>query len=112
MLNILYANPYSLFDHTSGSSKSMNLILKKISDLGCNVESIFCTTSYSKAGYLNTSDILKNFNKLEQINELISDKINYTIIKSKHWDRRKLTHDEQSLFFKATISIIKKRLTF
>ncbi len=109
MLNILYANPYSLLDYTSGSSKSIRLILKGFSKLGCNVEAIFCTTSYSKTGYLNTCAFLNNSNRSVKLNHINWDGIKCNIINSNHWDRRKLNDSEQRLFLKETISLIKKR---
>lgn len=109
MLNILYANPYSLLDYTSGSSKSIRLILKGFSKLGCNVEAIFCTTSYSKTGYLNTCAFLNNSNRSEKLNHINLDGIKCKIINSNHWDRRKLSDLEKCLFLKETIYLIRKR---
>ena len=108
MLNILYANPYSLFDYTSGSSKSISLILRKFSSLDCNVSSIFSCASYSRAGYEKTTDMLKKFNQNSIVNNFIWENIKCTIIKTNHWDRRKLTLNEQRLFFQETIALLTK----
>ena len=63
MLNILYANPYSLFDYTSGSSNSIRLILKNFTHLKCNVHAIFSSISCSRAGYARTKEIINQSNK-------------------------------------------------
>ena len=108
MLNVLYANPYSLFDYTSGSSKSISLILKKFSSLDCNVSSIFSCVSYGRAGYEKTNDILKKSNQNSIVNNLNWENIECKIIKTSHWDRRQLTLNEQRIFFRETLALIKK----
>ena len=108
MLNILYANPYSLFDNTSGSSKSIRLILNNFAHLNCNVSAIFSFVSYGEAGYLKTKELLKEPEKNSVIHNVNLEKIQCTILKTEHWDRRKLTFDEQKIFYKETISLIFK----
>jgi len=51
MADILFANANSLFDHTSGSSKSIRLILQKLSAIGNNVYAVTGCTSDSYKGY-------------------------------------------------------------
>ena len=108
MKKILYANPYSIFDYTSGSAKSIKLFLENFNTLGIDVYSISSFISCSKSGYLNT---LKIFNQ-NQISNLkasfLSNGINCTIIKSSHWDRRKFTLSEEKLFFQETSKLMKK----
>ena len=108
MLNILYANPYSLFDNTSGSSKSIRLILKNFAHLGCNVSAIFSCVSYGRAGYLKTKELINKSGRNSVIHNLNFEKIQCTILKTSHWDRRKLTFDEQKIFYEETISLISK----
>ena len=108
MLNILYANPYSLFDNTSGSSKSIRLILKNFAHLDCKVSAIFSCVSYGRAGYLKTKELINKSERNSVIHNLNLEKIQCTILKTSHWDRRKLTFDEQKIFYKETISLIFK----
>ena len=108
MLNILYANPYSLFDNTSGSSKSIRLILKNFAHLDCNVSAIFSCVSYGRAGYLKTKELINKSGRNSVIHNLNFEKIQCTILKTSHWDRRKLTFDEQKIFYEETISLISK----
>ena len=108
MLNILYANPYSLFDNTSGSSKSIRLILKNFAHLDCNVSAIFSCVSYGRAGYLKTKELINKSERNSVIHNLNFEKIQCTILKTSHWDRRKLTFDEQKIFYEETISLISK----
>ena len=108
MLNILYANPYSLFDNTSGSSKSIRLILKNFAHLDCNVNAIFSCVSYGRAGYLKTKELINKSKRNSVIHNLNFEKIQCTILKTSHWDRRKLTFDEQKIFYEETISLISK----
>jgi len=108
MLNILYANPYSLFDNTSGSAKSIRLILKNFAHLDCNVSAIFSCVSYGRAGYLKTKELLNKSERNSVIHNLNFEKIQCTILKTSHWDRRKLTFDEQKIFYEETISLISK----
>ena len=63
MKNILYANPFSIFDYTSGSAQSIRLFLESFKNLGHNVYSVCSCTSYSKAGFLNTRDVMNNNDK-------------------------------------------------
>ena len=106
MLNILYANPYSLLDNTSGSSKSIRLILKYFAHLDCNVSAIFSCVSYGRAGYIKTKELLNKSDGNSSIYNLDLEKIQCTIIKTSHWDRRKLNFDEQKIFYEETISLI------
>ena len=108
MLNILYANPYSLFDNTSGSSKSIRLILKNFAHLDCNVSAIFSCVSYGRAGYLKTKELINKSGRNSVIHNLNFEKIQCKILKTSHWDRRKLTFDEQKIFYEETISLISK----
>ena len=108
MLNILYANPYSLFDNTSGSSKSIRLILKNFAHLDCNVSAIFSCVSYGRAGYLKTKELINKSGRNSVIHNLNFEKIQCTILKTSHWDRRKLSFDEQKIFYEETISLISK----
>ena len=108
MLNILYANPYSLFDYTSGSSKSIRLILKNFTHLGCNVNAIFSSVSYSRAGYSRTNEIINKSNKNLIVNNFNFDNIQCTTLNTRHWDRRELTFDEEKIFYEETISLISK----
>ena len=108
MLNILYANPYSLFDYTSGSSNSIRLILKNFTNLDCNVNAIFSSVSYSKAGYLRTKEIINQSNKNLIIKNFNFDNIQCSALNTRHWDRRELTFDEEKIFYEETISLISK----
>ena len=108
MLNILYANPYSLFDYTSGSSNSIRLILKNFTHLGCNVNAIFSSVSYSRAGYSRTNEIINKSNKNLIVNNFNFDNIQCTALNTQHWDRRELTFDEEKIFYEETISLISK----
>ena len=108
MLNILYANPYSLFDNTSGSAKSIRLILKNFAHLDCNVSAIFSCVSYGRAGYLKTKELINISERNSVIHNINLEKIQCTILKTSHWDRRKLTFEEQKIFYEETISIISK----
>ena len=103
MKNILYANPFSLFDYTSGSAKSIRLFLENCKGLGHNVYSICSMTSYSKAGFLNTIEIIKN----NKGNSFIFKGIQCKIIKSQNWDRRQLSWKEENIFFQETIKLMK-----
>ena len=102
MQNILYANPFSLFDYTSGSANSIRLFLENIRSLGFGVYSICSCTSYSKSGFLNTLDISKNNND----GNFLFKGINCKIIKSQEWERRKLTLNEEKVFLKETILLM------
>ena len=108
MLNILYANPYSLFDYTSGSSNSIRLILKNFTHLNCNVNAIFSSVSCSKAGYSRTKEIINQSNKNLIVNNFKFDNIQCTALNTRHWDRRELTFDEEKIFYEETISLISK----
>ena len=71
MLNIAYLNPFSIFDYTSGSSKSMSLLLNSFNEIGCNV-SCFCSCiSYSEAGYLNSVEIFNKNNNGSKTSKFI-----------------------------------------
>ncbi len=108
MLNILYANPYSLFDYTSGSSNSIRLILKNFTHLNCNVNAIFSSVSYSKAGYSRTKEIINQSDKNLIVNNFKFDNIQCTALNTRNWDRRELTFDEEKIFYEETISLISK----
>ena len=99
MKNILYANPFSIFDYTSGSAKSIRLFLEHFKDLGHNAYSICSCTSYSKAGFLNTIETIKNNNG----NSFIFKGIKCKIIETQDWDRRQLSWKEENIFFQEKI---------
>ncbi len=103
MKNILYANPFSIFDYTSGSAKSIRLFLENFNNLGHNVYAICSCTSYSKAGFLNTKDIVNNNDE----NSFLFRGINCKIVKSFNWEREKLSHDEEKKFFDETSKLMK-----
>jgi len=103
MKNILYANPFSIFDYTSGSAKSIRLFLEHFKDLGHNAYSICSCTSYSKAGFLNTIETIKNNNG----NSFIFKGIKCKIIETQDWDRRQLSWKEENIFFQETIKLMK-----
>jgi len=102
MKNILYANPFSIFDYTSGSAKSIRLFLENFNNLGHNVYAICSCTSYSKAGFLNTLEVINNHKR----NSFIYRGINCKIINSLDWERRKLSINEEKEFFNETIKLM------
>ena len=101
MKNILYANPFSIFDYTSGSAQSIRLFLENFKNLGHNVYSICSCNCYSKAGFLNTLEVINN----HEGNSFIYRGINCKIINSLDWDRRKLSINEEKEFFNETINL-------
>ena len=102
MKNILYANPFSIFDYTSGSAQSIRLFLENFKNLGHNVYSICSCNSYSKAGFLNTLEVINN----HEGNSFIYRGINCKIINSLDWERRKLSINEEKEFFNETIKLM------
>ena len=78
MLNIAiaYINPFSTFDYTSGSSKSISVILKNLNDIGCNVFSLCSCVSYSKAGFKKSIEIDNQSNNESEIRNFIFNKSN------------------------------------
>ena len=108
MKRILYANPYSIFDYTSGSAKSIKLFLEYFNSLGISVHSICSFISCSRSGYLNTLNIFNQNQNNSEKASFISKGIKCTITKSSHWDRRKLTFYEEKLFFQETINLMRE----
>ena len=102
MKNILYANPLSIFDYTSGSAQSIRLFLENFKNLGHNVYSICSCNSYSKAGFLNTLEIMHN----HEGNSFFYRGINCKIISSLDWDRRKFSLNEEKEFFHETVKLM------
>ena len=102
MKNILYANPFSIFDYTSGSAQSIRLFLESFQNLGHNVYSVCGCTSYSKAGFLNTRDVMNNNDK----KSFLFKGINCKIISSLNWERKKLSLNEEKEFFNETIKLM------
>ena len=103
MKNILYANPFSIFDYTSGSAQSIRLFLESFKNLGHNVYSVCSCTSYSKAGFLNTRDVMNNNDK----KSFLFKGINCKIISSLNWERKKLSLNEEREFLNETIKLMK-----
>ena len=102
MKNILYANPFSIFDYTSGSAQSIRLFLESFKNLGHNVYSVCSCISYSKAGFLNTRDVMNNNDK----KSFLFKGINCKIISSLNWERKKLSLNEEKEFFNETIKLM------
>ena len=107
-MNIAYINPFSIFDYTSGSSKSINLLLKNFSDIGCNVFSLCSSVSYSKAGFLNSLEIFNQSNNGSDIKFFISNNVNCYLMKTTQWERVKLNSSEKNIFYRESIALLKR----
>ncbi len=108
MLKIAYLNPFSIFDYTSGSSKSMSLILKGFNDIGCEVHCMCTCISYSKAGYLNSLEIFHQLNNESVIRNFIFNGINCHLLRTSQWERTKINLEEKNKFYQESIALLKK----
>ena len=108
MLNIAYINPFSTFDYTSGSSKSVSLILKYFKDIGCNVFSLCSCVSYSKAGFLNSIELFNRSENVSEIRNFTFNNVNCYLMKTTEWERTKLNLNEKNLFYKESIALLKR----
>ena len=108
MLNIAYLNPFSIFDYTSGSSKSISSILMCFKDIGCNVHCICSCVSYSKAGYLSSVELFHKSNNGSEIKTFLFNGINCHLVKTSNWDRRKLNSNEKNIFYQESIELLKR----
>ena len=61
-----------------------------------------------QSGLLKNKRVNKYIERNSVIHNINLEKIQCTILKTSHWDRRKLTFDEQKIFYKETISLIFK----
>jgi glycosyltransferase involved in cell wall biosynthesis len=110
-MNILYANANSIFDYTSGSSKSIRLILEKLAQLGHNVYAVCSCISDSEPGYNETLRIWKKSSNLDQfqykfITRFNSNGINSSLIRTIDWQRNNLRSDEEENIYREAISVI------
>ncbi len=106
MSKILFANAHSLFDYTDGASNSIRLILEELSLLG---HQVFVVTGLISNG-LDGFDYSKEFFKKDQNEEIKRFKnngINYSLVKTKTWQRLQLSSLEEELIYRETESIIK-----
>ena len=108
MLNIAYINPFSTFDYTSGSSKSISLILKSFNDIGCNVFSLCSCVSYSKAGFLNSIELFNQSNNGSEIRNFIFNNVNCYLMKTTQWERVKLNNSEKNIFYRESIALLRR----
>ena len=105
MSKILFANAHSLFDYTDGASKSILLILEKLSLLG---HQVFVVTGLISNG-LDGFDFSKEFFKKDQnekIKRFRTNGINFSLVKTKTWERLQLSSLEEELIYRETESII------
>ena len=109
MLDVIYLNPFSIFDYTSGSSKSISLILDCFKNLGCNVHCLCSCVSYSRAGYLNSLKIFHQSNNDSEVRNFIFNGINCSLVKTSQWKRTKITLKEKSNFYKESIALLKRK---
>ena len=108
MMNIVYINPFSTFDYTSGSSKSVSLILKYFNDIGCNVFSLCSCVSYSKAGFLNSIGLFNQSNNGSEIRNFIFNNVNCYLMRTSQWERGKLSYKEKNIFYRESIELLKR----
>ena len=112
MADILFANAKSLFDHTSGSSKSIRLILQKLSAIGNNVYAVTGCTSDSHEGYKASTRIWDQSKEKEKNNnnDFITrfnyNGIKYSFIKTRNWQRNLLTADESENIYRESLGVI------
>ena len=112
MADILFANANSLFDHTSGSSKSIRLILQKLSAIGNNVYAVTGCTSDSYEGYKASTRIWNQSKEKEEhnnnnfITRFNYNGIKYSFIKTRNWQRNLLTADESENIYRESLGVI------
>ncbi len=112
MADILFANANSLFDHTSGSSKSIRLILQKLAAIGNNVYAVTGCTSDSYEGYKastriwNQSKEKENNNNNDFITRFNYNGIKYSLIKTRTWQRNLLNADESENIYRESLGVI------
>ena len=109
MHNIVYLNPFSIFDYTSGSSKSISLILDGFKNLGCNVHCLCSCVSYSRAGYLNSLERFHQSNNESGVRNFIFNGINCHLLKTSQWERTKISLEEKDKFYKESIALLKRK---
>ena len=109
MPNIVYLNPFSIFDYTSGSSKSISLILDCLKNLGCNVHCLCSCVSYSRAGYLNSLERFHQSNNESGVRNFIFNGINCHLLKTSQWERTKISLEEKDKFYKESIALLKRK---
>ena len=107
MSKILFANAHSLFDYTDGASNSIRLILERLSLLGHEVFVVTGLISNGLDGFNYSKEFFKN-DLNHEIKRFKKDGINFSLVKTKTWQRLQLSSIEQELIYRETESIIKK----
>ena len=107
MSKILFANAHSLFDYTDGASNSIRLILERLSLLGHEVFVVTGLISNGLDGFNYSKEFFKN-DLNNEIKRFKKNGINFSLVKTKQWQRLQLSSIEQELIYRETESIIKK----
>ena len=112
-MNILFANANSIFDYSSGSAKSIKLILEEFVNLGHNIYAVCSSISDSQCGYNNSLSLWEKSARLNQeknsfIARFIYNGINISLIRTRTWQRNKLNSDEEENIYREAINVIKK----
>ena len=105
MSKILFANAHSLFDYTDGASNSIRLILERLSLLGHEVFVVTGLISNGLDGFNYSKEFFKN-DLNDEIKRFKKNGINFSLVKTKQWQRLQLSSIEQELIYRETESII------
>ena len=106
MSKILFANAHSLFDYTDGASNSIRLILERLSLLGHEVFVVTGLISNGLDGFNYSKEFFKN-DLNNEIKRFKKNGINFSLVKTKQWQRLQLSSLEEELIYRETESIIK-----
>ena len=107
MSKILFANAHSLLDYTDGASISIRLILERLSLLGHEVFVVTGLISNGLDGFNYSKEFFKN-DLNDEIKRFKKNGINFSLVKTKKWERLQLSSIEQELIYRETELIIKK----
>ena len=105
MSKILFANAHSLFDYTDGASNSIRLILEKSSLLGHQVFVVSGLISNGLDGFNYSKEFFKK-DQNEEIKRFRNNGINFSLVKTKTWERLQLSSLEEERIYRETESII------
>ena len=107
MSKILFANAHSLFDYTDGASNSIRLILERLSQLGHEVFVVTGLISNGLDGFNYSKEFFKN-DLNDEIKRFKKNGINFSLVKTKQWQRLQLSSIEQELIYRETELITKE----